>query len=40
MHWDIMTPQDYTISLEEITTGKSYIKIVINMCVQAQNVNR
>ena len=29
MHWDIMVPQDYTISLEVITTGKSYIKSAI-----------
>ena len=40
MNWDIMVPQDYTFSLEEITTGKSYIKIAINMCIPAQNVKR
>ena len=34
-----MIPQDNTISLEEITTGKSYVKIAINMCIPAQNVN-
>ena len=40
MHWDIMVPKDYTISLEEITIGKICVKIVINMCLPAQNVNR
>ena len=40
MYWDIVVPQNYTISLEEITTGKSYVQIAINMYVPAQNVNR
>ena len=40
MHWYIMVPQDYTISLEEITIGKSYVKVAINMYVPVQNVNR
>ena len=40
MHWDIMVLQDCTILLEEITTGKSYVKIAINMCVPPQNANR
>ena len=31
MHWDIMVPQDCTISLEEIITGKSYVKTAINI---------
>ena len=40
MNWDIMVPQDYTISLQEIITRKSYVKIVINKCAPAQNVKK
>ena len=40
MHLDIMVPQVYTISLEEITIGKNYVKIAINMYVPVWNVNR
>ena len=40
MYWDIMVPQDYTISLEEITIGKSYVKGAINKYVPVQNINR
>ena len=40
MHWDIMVPQDYTISLEEIITGKSYVKIKKNVYIPVQNVSR
>ena len=40
MHRDMMVPPDCTILLEETITGKSYITLVINMCIPAQNVNR
>ena len=40
IHWDTMAPPDCTISFAETITGKSYISIVINTHVPAQNVNR
>ena len=40
MLFNIVAPQNCIISLEEITTGKSCIKIAINMHVPVQNVNR
>ena len=35
----VMVPQDYIISFKEITIGKTYIKIAINMYIPLQNVN-
>ena len=39
-HWDMMVPQDYIISLEELIIGKNDITITIIMYIPAENVNR
>ena len=40
MGWDTMFPSVCTILLEGAITGESYINLVLNTCLHAQNVNR